>query len=39
MVAVQPDLGERAKAMVSRDLLDRQVAVVVDDRQRSGAAW
>jgi hypothetical protein len=32
VIAVEPDLGQRAKAVVLRDLIRRQVAVVVDDR-------
>ena len=38
VVALQPDLGDRAEAVVGRHQLGREVAVVVDDRQVPGDA-
>ena len=33
VIAVEPDFGERSKAMIVGDLLHRQMAVIVDDRK------
>ena len=38
VVALEPDLGDRAEAVVARHQLRREVAVVVDDRQVLGGA-
>jgi hypothetical protein len=35
VIAVEPDLGQRSKAVIVRDLVGRKVAVIVDDRLRS----